>query len=233
MHSCRLEKLAMDKDLDKQQHRGIAADIFTGMSDGLTIPFALAAGLSQVVNSTNLIVIAGFTAVAAGSITMGFGGYAARKEASPVDEEHSQKKQAPATGEEQRIQKFFAQLGLSEEVQQNATREVVSDRASWSKLLRTQAVTDTLPQRAARSAANIAIFYFIGGLVPLTPFMFIKEPVAALKVSAVFTLLALFFFGWFKSKLTGGKPLEGALRASIIGGLAAAAAFFVASLFHV
>jgi VIT1/CCC1 family predicted Fe2+/Mn2+ transporter len=88
------------------------------------------------------------------------------------------------------------------------------------------------PKRARNSALNIGISYIAGGLVPLSPYFFVASPVDGLKLSVVFTLICLFIFGYFKSKITGVSPIWGALRVTLIGALAAGAAFAVAKLFE-
>ena len=88
------------------------------------------------------------------------------------------------------------------------------------------------PARALYSALTISLSYVLGGLVPLLPYILFDNAAFALKISALFTLLALFGFGYVKGRFTGTKPLKSALQTSIIGGIAAVAAFAIAQIFH-
>jgi vacuolar iron transporter family protein len=211
-------------------------DIVIGMSDGLTVPFALAAGLSGAVHDTGIIVIAGIAEIAAGSIAMGLGGYLAGRTESDHYEnerrreyyevEHLRHREVAETKE------FFAALGLSEELQDRATAEISSDTDRWVDFMMKfeLGLEKPDPKRAHRSAFNIGLSYVVGGLVPLSPYFFVDEPLSALRISVVVTLLCLFVFGWFKSKLTGVPQLTGGLRVMLIGALAAGAAFAIARL---
>ena len=213
-------------------------DIVIGMSDGLTVPFALAAGLSGAVDSTNIIVIAGIAEVAAGSIAMGLGGYLAGK--TEQDHYNSEMKREYYEVENLRdreieeTKEFFANIGLSEGLQEKATEEIAQDKKRWVDFMMKYelGLEKPDPKRATKSALNIGLSYVVGGLVPLSPYFFMSSSVEALKVSAIVTLLCLFVFGFFKSKITGINPWVGALRVMLIGALAAGAAFGVAKLFE-
>lgn len=213
-------------------------DIVIGMSDGLTVPFALAAGLSGAVSSTSIIVIAGIAEIAAGSIAMGLGGYLAGK--TEQDHYNSEVKREFYEVENMRhleiaeTKEFFANIGLSEELQQKATEEIARDKEKWVDfMMKYELDLDKPdPKRATKSAFNIGASYVVGGLVPLSPYFFVSDPLTGLKFSVAVTLLCLFIFGWFKSKITGVHPLGGALRVMFIGAMAAAAAFGVAKLFE-
>jgi len=212
-------------------------DIVIGMSDGLTVPFALAAGLSGAVASTGIIVIAGIAEIAAGSIAMGLGGYLAGK--TEQDHYNSEVKREYYEIENLRhleikeTKEFFANIGLSEELQDRATEEISKDNNQWVAFMMKHelGLEKPDPKRATKSALNIGLSYVAGGLVPLSPYFFINTPLAALKISVIVTLICLFIFGWFKSKMTGVAPFSGALKVMLIGAVAAAAAFGVAKLF--
>ncbi|MER3465165.1 MAG: iron transporter [Chitinophagaceae bacterium] len=220
------------------QSSDLLRDIVIGMSDGLTVPFALAAGLSGAVSNTSIIVIAGIAEIAAGSIAMGLGGYLAgkteqdhynselRREYYEVD--HLRHKEIDETKE------FFASLGLSEEMQQKATEEIAQDKDKWVDFMMKYelGLDKPDPRRARKSAFNIGASYIAGGLVPLSPYFFVHDPLNALKFSVIVTLICLFIFGWFKSRMTGVNPWSGALRVTLIGAMAAAAAFGVAKIFE-
>jgi len=211
-------------------------DVVIGMSDGLTVPFALAAGLSGAVDSTNIIVIAGIAEIAAGSIAMGLGGYLAGK--TEQDHYTSELKREYYEVDNLRhreieeTKEFFKNIGLSEELQSKATEEIAKDKKQWVEFMMKYelGLDKPDPKRATKSALNIGLSYVVGGLVPLSPYFFIDTPLQALSISLVVTLLCLFVFGWFKSKLTGVHPWWGALRVMLIGAAAAGAAFGVAKL---
>jgi len=213
-------------------------DIVIGMSDGLTVPFALAAGLSGAVVSTEIIVIAGIAEIAAGSIAMGLGGYLAGKTEqdhynSELKRESDEVERVPET-EKEEVREFFENIGLSYELQSQAVEEITKDKKKWVDFMMKHelGLEKPDPKRATKSALNIGVSYVVGGLVPLSPYFFIDEPIAALKISAIVTLVCLFVFGYFKSRFTGVNPLEGAIRVALIGALAASAAFGVAKLFE-
>ena len=211
-------------------------DIVIGMSDGLTVPFALAAGLSGAVNSTAIIVIAGIAEIAAGSIAMGLGGYLAGK--TEQDHYYTEEKREYYEVENLRpkeieeTKEFFEKIGLSKELQDKATEEISKDKKQWVDFMMKYelGLEKPDPRRATKSALNIGLSYVVGGLVPLSPYFFVQSPAEGLKISAIVTLICLFIFGWFKSKLTGINPWSGGLRVAFIGAVAAAAAFTVAKL---
>ena len=212
-------------------------DVVIGMSDGLTVPFALAAGLSGAIDSTGIIIIAGLAEIAAGSIAMGLGGYLAGKTEldhyqSELKREYEEVEKVPQR-EKEEVKEFFAKLGLSEEMQLQATNEVIKDKEKWVDFMMKYelGLEKPDPKRALKSGLNIGLSYIVGGLVPLSPYFFTPSPLTASKYSVIFTLICLFIFGWLKSKFTGVNPWSGALRVTIIGAIAAGAAFFVASLF--
>jgi vacuolar iron transporter family protein len=211
-------------------------DIVIGMSDGLTVPFALAAGLSGAVDSTHVIVIAGIAEVAAGSIAMGLGGYLAGK--TEQDHYSSELKREYEEVETKRdieikeVKEVFADWGLSETIQNQATEEIIKDKNKWVQFMMKHELhlDEPDPKRATKSAFNIGMSYVVGGLVPLSPYFFISNSIEALKISVVVTLICLFIFGYFKSKITGIAPIKGGLRVMLIGAVAAGAAFFIAKL---
>ncbi len=215
----------------------LLTDVVIGMSDGLTVPFALAAGLSGAVDSTSIIVIAGIAEVAAGSIAMGLGGYLAGK--TEQDHYYSELKREYYEVDNLRhreieeTKEFFKNIGLSEDLQNKATEEIAKDKKQWVEFMMKYelGLDKPDPRRATKSALNIGLSYVAGGLVPLSPYFFVNSPSEGLSISVAVTLLCLFVFGWFKSKITGVHPWWGALRVMLIGAAAAAAAFGVAKLF--
>jgi VIT1/CCC1 family predicted Fe2+/Mn2+ transporter len=218
-------------------------DIVIGMSDGLTVPFALAAGLTGALaysaKGPAIIVTAGLAEIAAGSIAMGLGGYLAAKTdsehyASELDREYRETVELPEV-EIEEVAKVFREYGLSEQQMQPVVTAITANQKRWVDfMMRFELGLEAPdPARAARSAATIAASYIAGGLVPLAPYILMKQVVPALWVSICVTLLALFVFGAIKGHYTGVKPVRGGFQTVLVGGLAAAAAFFIARLISV
>lgn len=212
-------------------------DIVIGMSDGLTVPFALAAGLSGAVASSSIIVIAGIAEICAGSIAMGLGGYLSGQTEqdhykSELKREYDEVERVPEV-EKQEVKDFFKEIGLSEEVQQKAAEEISKDKKRWVDFMMKYelGLEEPDPKRAGKSAFNIGLSYIVGGSIPLSPYFFIQNSTEALRISVIVTLLCLFIFGYFKCKMTGVHPLLGAFKVMLIGAVAAAAAFGIAKLF--
>lgn len=216
-------------------------DIVIGMSDGLTVPFALAAGLTGAVaastKGTGIIVTAGLAEIAAGSIAMGLGGYLAAKTdtehyASELDREYRETVELPEI-EKEEVSKVFRDYGLTEAQMAPIVQVITADQKKWVDfMMRFELGLETPdPARAARSAATIAASYIVGGLVPLAPYIILRHDAhTALLVSIAVTLAALFIFGSIKGHYTGVKPLRGGFQTVLVGGLAAAAAFYIARL---
>jgi len=211
-------------------------DIVIGMSDGLTVPFALAAGLSGAVASAKIVVTAGLAEIAAGSIAMGLGGYLAAKTdaqhyASELEREYRETVDLPDV-ETEEVADVFRSYGLSQEEVAPVVRAVTSNQKRWVDfMMRFElGLEEPHPARASRSAGTIAASYIVGGLIPLAPYMLAHQVLSALWISVGVTLLALFAFGSIKGHYTGVKPLNGGAQTMLVGGLAAAAAFFIARL---
>jgi vacuolar iron transporter family protein len=220
------------------QSSDLLTDIVIGMSDGLTVPFALAAGLSSAVSSNAIVIMAGIAEICAGSIAMGLGGYlAGRTEVdhynSELKREYDEVEKIPDQ-EKKEVKNIFKELGISESSSQMIAEEIAKDKKKWVDFMMQYelGLDEPNPKRARNSAINIGLSYIAGGLVPLSPYFFTTEPITGLKYSCAVTILCLFIFGYFKSKITGQNPWWGAFRVMAIGSLAAAAAFFVASLFN-
>ncbi|MBL0129905.1 MAG: VIT1/CCC1 transporter family protein [Chitinophagaceae bacterium] len=189
------------------------------------------------VDNNDVIVIAGIAEVAAGCINVGMGGYLAGK--TEQDHYRSEEKREYhevdnlREREIEETKEFFANIGLSKELQDKATEEIARDKKQWVDFMMKYelGLEKPDPKRATKSALNIGLSYIVGGLVPLSPYFFVNSPLEGLKLSAVVTLICLFIFGFFKSRLTGINPWGGALRVMLIGAIAAGAAFGVAKLF--
>jgi vacuolar iron transporter family protein len=212
------------------------SDIVIGMSDGLTVPFALAAGLSGAVASSSIVVTAGIAEIVAGSIAMGLGGYlAGRTEADHYESERRREMNEVDTvpeREKEEVREVFADMGLSPVLQTAIADELARDKTKWVDfMMKYELGLDAPdPNRALKSALTIGLAYVMGGLVPLCPYFLLKSPPQALLYSCGVTLICLFVFGYFKSKVTGQPPVSGAVKVMLIGALAAAAAFGVARL---
>jgi len=215
----------------------LLTDIVIGISDGLTVPFALAAGLSGAVHNTQVIVIAGIAEIAAGSIAMGLGGYLAGK--TEIDHYHSELRreyeevELLPEKEREEVREIFEGIGLSADLQQRATEEIARDKDKWVDFMMKfeLGLERPDPRRASKSALNIGLSYVAGGIIPLSPYFFTEEPFVGLRWSAVLTLICLFIFGYFKSRITGVNAWSGAAKVMLIGTLAAGAAYAVARLF--
>ena len=219
------------------QSSDMLTDIVIGMSDGLTVPFALAAGLSGAVQgNVSLVWIAGIAEIAAGSIAMGLGGYLAGK--TEQDHYNSELKNEywelthKRDVEIDEVRKVFLGWGLSAETAEEATQEIIKDDQRWVEFMMRHelGLEKPDPKRAKKSAFNIGTSYIVGGLIPLTPYFFVEHAIDGLKISAIITLVCLFIFGYFKSKMTGINPWTGGLKVMMIGAVAAAAAFTIAKL---
>ena len=213
-------------------------DIVIGMSDGLTVPFALAAGLSGAVNASGIVVTAGLAEIVAGSIAMGLGGFLAGRTDedhynSELKREYEEVERVPQQ-EKQEVMEVFADFGLSLQLQQEIADELEKDKYKWVDFMMKYelGLDKPDPNRATRSAVTIGISYIIGGIIPLSPYFFIHDTQQALLFSCGITLLALFIFGYFKSKLTGQSPVSGGVKVVVIGALAAGAAFILARLIN-
>jgi len=209
-------------------------DIVIGMSDGLTVPFALAAGLSGAVESTTIIITAGLAEVAAGAIAMGLGGYlAARSDAEHYDSERRREemevRDIPAA-EASEVADVLASYGVSAEAAAPVVRALRERPEAWIDfMMRFElGLEKPDPKRALISAGTIAGAYIAGGLIPLAPYFVVAPAARALAVSVGCTLLALFLFGYIKGQFTGARPIRSALQTALVGGLAAAAAFGIA-----
>ncbi len=212
----------------------LVRDIVIGMSDGLTVPFALAAGLTGAIAASRLIVTAGFAEIAAGSIAMGLGGYlAARSDAEHYRSERRREEQEiidKTEDERQEVADVFRGYGLSEEEIAPIVKALEAKPQQWVDfMMRFElGLEEPDPRRALKSAAAIAGAYMVGGIIPLVPYILMEDVHTALTYSAAITLVALFVFGYVKGRFTGTHPWRSAFQTTMIGGLAATAAFVIA-----
>jgi vacuolar iron transporter family protein len=211
-------------------------DVIIGMSDGLTVPFALAAGISGAAVASGIVVTAGLAEIAAGAISMGFGGYlAARGEAEHYVTERLREQQETRdhlAEEEQEIIDIFSSYNITAEESRPVVEalkrnpEIMVDFMMKFEL----GLEEPDPKRAISSAATIAGSYVVGGFVPLAPYIFLSNGFLALKVSVVVTIFALFMFGYMKGRFLGSKPWFSAFQTMLIGGVAASVAYFLAKV---
>lgn len=209
-------------------------DVVIGMADGLTVPFALAAGLSGAVDSNHIILAAGLAEIAAGSIAMGLGGYlAGRTEVdhykSELAREYHEVDVYPDK-EKKEVVDVLTDFGMTEESAKLVTEELARDKDKWVNFMMRFELGLEKPdeKRASKSAFNIGLAYVIGGMIPLCPYFFVEEGERALLLSVGITLVALFVFGYFKAKAIGQPAWMGAVKTTIIGALAAGAAYLIA-----
>jgi VIT1/CCC1 family predicted Fe2+/Mn2+ transporter len=215
----------------------VIRDIVIGMSDGLTVPFALAAGLSGIANSTAIVITGGLAEIAAGSISMGLGGYlAARSDAEHYAKERETERleveMIPAK-EIEEVEQVLTEYGLDQK-QGTLVANALSKRPeAWIDFMMKfeLGLEKPAPQRALKSALTISASYILGGMIPLAPYMLIHNTGSALIYSVIFTLAALLVFGYIKARFTGTHPIRSALQTALIGSLAAGAAFGLAKLF--
>jgi VIT1/CCC1 family predicted Fe2+/Mn2+ transporter len=211
-------------------------DIVIGMSDGLTVPFALAAGISGAGVATHIVVTAGLAEIAAGSIAMGLGGYLAAR----TDFEHYLSEQGRENyeidnlpeKEKGEVTDVFRNYGLKDAQIAPIVDAMTHDRKQWLDfMMRFELGLEAPnPKRARSSALTIGLSYVVGGFIPLSPYILIHQISIALIVSVVVTLIALFLFGYIKGRFTGLKPLRGGLQTVLVGGLAAGVAYLLARL---
>jgi VIT1/CCC1 family predicted Fe2+/Mn2+ transporter len=211
-------------------------DIIIGMSDGLTVPFALAAGITGAIAASHIVVTAGIAELAAGGISMGLGGYLAAR--SDVDhyasEERREWEETDDVPEEERreIEVIFASYGISDEPLKHLVETVTANKKQWVDfMMRFElGLEKPNPRRAPLSAARIGGSYVVGGVIPLLPYMLVPESQQALYWSIVVTFIALVIFGALKGKFTGISIWRSAIETAAIGAAAASVAFAIARL---
>ncbi len=215
----------------------LVRDIVIGMSDGLTVPFALAAGLSGTIQDTKLVVTAGLAEIAAGSIAMGLGGYLAAKSEAEHFVSEKRREEAEIVNlphvEREEVAEVFREYGLEAAHIEPILRAFENNHPAWVDfMMRFElGLEEPDPRRALRSAIAIASAYVAGGLIPLAPYMMVTTTRDGLLLSIIVTLLALLVFGYIKGHFTGTRPIRSALQTTLIGGIAAAAAFLIARAF--
>jgi len=221
----------------EEQHKkntNIVRDIIIGMSDGLTVPFALTAGLSGVLDTNHLIIVSGLAEITAGCISMGLGGFlAGQSEAEHYDAElkieHKEIEDVPFI-ELKEVEDIFSELGVDKKLSKQVALQVSRDKNKWADFMMKLELKMEKPAKnqAIKSASTITLSYLTGGLIPLFPYIVFSSSKSGFLVSCIVTILALVVFGFFKSKMTGQPLLKGTLKVATTGIIAAAAAFLLA-----
>ncbi|HLY68603.1 MAG TPA: VIT1/CCC1 transporter family protein [Puia sp.] len=223
--------------MKKETHRSnsnLVKDIIIGMSDGLTVPFALTAGLSGVLNTTHLIIISGLSEIAAGCISMGLGGYlAGESEVEHYDAELKREFSEIETVPElelKEVEDILIKMGVEEQLSREVALQISKDKTRWADFMMKLELEMEKPakNRAAISATTIALSYLVGGFIPLFPYIIMHDSKTAFYISCFVTVIALMIFGYFKSRVTGQPVIKGTFKVTITGIAAAAAAFLLA-----
>lgn len=229
----------MEESQHKESHftsSDLIKDIVIGMSDGLTVPFALAAGISGAIDSNTIVVTAGLAEIAAGSIAMGLGGYlAARSEEEHYNNERLREQQETKyrlADEEQEIIDIFSSYEISPEESRSVVEALKrSPEKMVDFMMKFElGLEEPDPRRAITSASTIAGSYILGGIFPLFPYMLLSNSHSALLLSVLVTILALFIFGYMKGHFLGTKPWYSAFQTTCIGGIAAGVAYSLAKM---
>lgn len=204
------------------------------MSDGLTVPFALTAGLSGVLDTTHLIIVSGLSEIAAGCISMGLGGYLAGESEvehyeSELKREFSEIETVPEL-ELKEVEDILIKMGVEETLSKQVALQISKDKNLWADFMMKLELEMEKPakNRAAKSASTIALSYLVGGFIPLFPYIIIHSSKTAFYVSCIATIFALMIFGYLKSKVTGQPAIKGTFKVTVTGVIAAAAAFLLA-----
>lgn len=220
-----------------EQHNnssGRVKDIIIGMSDGLTVPFALTAGLSGVLDTNHLIIISGLSEIAAGCISMGLGGFLAGESErdhynSELKREYDEIETVPQL-ELQEVEDALTGMGVDAPLSKQVALQISKNKDRWADFMMQAELKLEKPEKnqAKKSAITIALSYLAGGFIPLFPYIITKSNTAGFYLSCTVTILALIVFGYFKSKVTGQPLLKGTIKVASIGIIAAAAAFLLA-----
>lgn len=211
-------------------------DVIIGMSDGLTVPFALTAGLSGVLDTNHLIIVSGISEIAAGCISMGLGGFLAGQTEvehyeSELKREYEEVEKVPET-ERQEVEAIFIEMGVDKALSKQVTLQISQDKDKWVDfMMRFELGLDKPDKdRAIKSALTIALSYLAGGFIPLFPYLVTSNNQQGFYFSCAITVVALLVFGYFKSKVTGQPLLRGTLKVALTGIIAAVAAYTLAKI---
>ena len=223
--------------MKKESHNtnsDLVKDIIIGMSDGLTVPFALTAGLSGVLNTNHLIIVSGLSEIAAGCISMGLGGYlAGESEVEHYDTELKREFSEIETVPEEElkeVQDILTDLGVEKSLSNQVAIQISKNKNLWADFMMKLELKMERPakNRAAKSASTIALSYLIGGFIPLFPYIIFSDSKTGFYFSCIVTTIALIVFGYFKSKVTGQPLVKGTFKVALTGIVAATAAYILA-----
>ena len=214
----------------------LVKDIIIGISDGLTVPFALTAGLSGVLNTNHLIIVSGLAEITAGCISMGLGGYLAGQSEvehynTELKREYDEVETVPLI-ELKEVENIFIDLGVDKSLSNQVALQISKNKKQWVDLMMNLELKLEKPaeNRAAKSAGTIALSYLIGGFIPLFPYIIFSSNKFGFNVSCIATITALIVFGYYKSKMTGQPLIIGTLKVTVTGIIAAAAAYLLAKV---
>ncbi|KAG1178300.1 hypothetical protein G6F70_000145 [Rhizopus microsporus] len=214
----------------------IVRDTIIGLSDGLTVPFALAAGLSSL-GSSKIVIYGGVAELVSGAISMGLGGYlAARAEMEHYRTERIREElevEECPQDEEEEIVEILEPYGLDRETIQPLIEKLKRDPQKFVDFMMKFELNLEMPDphRSWISALTIGFSYFIGGLIPLIPYFFIDDATIGLYASIAVTSLTLLIFGYIKSRLVNPKgAISGAFQTLLIGAVAAGASYGIVYL---
>jgi len=219
-----------------KQSSDFVKDIIIGVSDGLTVPFALTAGLSGVLDTNHLVIVSGIAEIAAGCISMGLGGFLSGESErdhyeSLSNNEYYEIETIPDS-ELKEVEDVFLDLGVDHKLSKEVAHQISMNKDNWVEFMMKFEIGLEKPvkNRALRSGATIAGSYLVGGLIPLSPYFLTPNNHQGLIWSCIVTIIALIFFGYYKSKVTGQKLIAGTIKVTLIGIAAAAAAYILAKL---
>ena len=210
-------------------------DVVIGLADGLTVPFALAAGISGALASSHVVITAGLAEIAAGSIAMGLGGFlAARGDVEHYEHELRREEREIVElpdRESAEITDLFREYGVKPEESAPVLAALQRDPVAWRDFMMKfeLGLEKPDPGRALRSAGTIAGSYIGGGMVPLLPYMLVTDIRIGLWISCGVTLVALAVFGGVKGHFTGVPMFRSAWQTALVGGLAASVAYGLAT----
>jgi VIT1/CCC1 family predicted Fe2+/Mn2+ transporter len=210
-------------------------NIIIGMSDGLTVPFALAAGIASTTTHNIVIIIAGISSIVAGMISMGLGGFLATK--SDVDY-YKVKQKIESTEsialKEQEDTDIFASYGLTASQVAPITKAFEANPKQWVNFIMLNAFQLSKPTKneALNSGVVVGLSYLISGFIPLSPYFFMKTPYQALFVSIIVTFVTLVAFGYLKARAIGSNIWSSIFGVVAVSGVAAALAFVIGRLFN-
>lgn len=220
--------------LAKLSQSDLVKDIIIGVSDGLTVPFALTAGLSGVLNTNHLIIVSGLSEIAAGCISMGLGGFlAGESEVEHYDKvlkgEYNEIATTPKT-ELEEAEDILIELGVEKNLSNQVALQISKDKDRWAEFMMKLELNLVQParNRAVKSGATIAAAYLAGGFIPLFPYLLFNDSKKGFVLSCIVTVLALIIFGYIKSRVTGQPLIKGTIKIASIGIIAAAAAYLLA-----